>query len=200
MMKTQPDSHSLNLEPTMPAAPILDHKNQVVVTAALLLIATGIVFSLIYAGKIGWADPWWVTYIAIPSLMLLFNAGSGLIQGDGGKSAIAGSAILGLLGIVVSIIMVVDPTWSFTQTWRLDETFPFLRSVGWNPVWQWLLVILGVAGLVAAIVRQSVWLGAFGVILMMVGGIFLLNLAWDSVWPVFLVILGIGLLLQIVRK
>jgi len=200
MMKTQPDIRSLNVEPAEPQASFLLSKTQAMITAALLLIATGVAFTLVYAGQISWSDPWWVIYVAIPSLMLLVAAGSALVQGDKGVRYASGNAILGLIGVAVSIIMVVDPTWSFTQAWRFDETFPFLRNVRWDPVWQWALVVLGAVSVVMALLRRAVGIGVIGVILMMVGGTFLLELSWDKVWPLLLVVLGTGLLFQIVRK
>jgi hypothetical protein len=175
-------------------------RDQVKAMAALMLIGTGVFFALAYAGSANWSSPWWVMYLAIPSFMLLLAAGNSILQTRKVTGYAATNALLGLLGIAVSIIMVKDPTWSFTRAWDLDEYFPFLRKISWDPVWQWMLVILGMVSLCVAILQRVVGIGVFGALLIVIGGTFLLDLPWDSVWPLVVVALGAGLLFQLIRK
>lgn len=171
--------------------------DQARVMGALMLIGTGIFFSLAFAGRASWSSPWWVMYIAIPSVMLLFAAASALLQTSRASSPVMTNGVLGLLGLVLSWILIFDPTWSFTHGWI---TLPFFRGPWWNLVWQWAIVFVGALALGKAIQLRNVGAGIFGVLLLMTGGTFLLNLSWDSVWPLMIVVIGVGLLFQFGRK
>lgn len=166
------------------------------VIGALILIATGIVFSLTYTGRVSWSSPWWVIYIAIPSLVLLFSATLALFKPANLPRA-GLNAGLGVLGLVLSFILTVDPTWSFTHGWI---ALPFFRGAFWNLVWPWAIVLVGASVLGVGVQRRNVSLGVLGALILMTGGTFLLHLSWDSTWPMMIVVLGLGLLLQVFMK
>lgn len=164
------------------------------VMAALMVIGTGVVFTLTNAGMVRWGSPWWVIYPAIFSLTLLVSGLVALGRGNAQAGTAATNLLLGVVVGAVSVILFVDPTWSFTRGWPFGDRFPFLRGLGWNPVWQSGLVGLGALMAGTALLRGIPGTALFGVLVMMVGGTFLLNLAWNMVWPLMIVVVGVGLL------
>jgi hypothetical protein len=89
--------------------------------------------------------------------------------------------------------MVLDPTWSFTRAWTIDEIFPVLRLVDWDDVWQISLIVFGIAAIGLAMFQRVVGAGVMGAVLLVVGLTFQLDVSWDYVWPLFVVALGVGL-------
>ena len=123
------------------------------VVPALLLIATGLAFLLAQTGVIDWGSPWWVIYIAIPSLAAVV-AGAGASQRAGTVTATAtGQLIVGGIGLLLSIIFVFDPTWSFTR--GVGIFFPWLSWISWDLMWPIAIVLLGVGVLLAPRPRRA---------------------------------------------
>lgn len=169
-------------------------ENQSKVMAALMVIGTGVFFTLANAGFASWSSPWWVMYPTIFSLTLLVSGLAALGRGNAPTGTAVTNLLVGVVVGAVSVILVVDPTWSFTRHWPFGDRFPFLRGLGWNPVWQWGLVVLGALMAGTALLRGVPGTALFGVLVMMVGGTFLLDLSWDMVWPLMIVVVGVGLL------
>ncbi len=167
---------------------------------ALILIALGSVFFLGQARILDYSSSWWVIFIAIPGLVLL-AAASITLRRTGTFSGLAlTQAVLGGICIVLSIIFIFDPIWSFTHGWTLDRYFPFLRTINWDSVWPWFLVVPGAAILYSAVQRRNVGTGVFGGALIVVGFVFILDISWDVVWPLAIVAAGVGLLLGGMRR
>lgn len=161
---------------------------------AILLIALGGVFFLDQAGVMSMSGNWWVMFIAIPGLVLLWAAYRGMqTEGRlGGISLLQG--FLGIVALLLTLIFIFDPTWSFTRGWRLEDTFPFLRDAAWDALWRWGLLLIGAALLALAYVRRSLPTGIVGGAMAVVGLVFLLNISWNAVWPLAIVALGLGVL------
>ncbi len=169
---------------------------QVKITFALLLIASGIAFFLAQGKIIDWGSPWWVIYIGIPGLALLWAAYE-TYRHVGAVNGLARTQLaLGIVALVLSFIFIVDPHWSFTKNLFNWPDVPFLRTIDWNHLWPWLLVVLGAALIYTGVRRHVAGTAVFGGILVVVGGVFILNISWDTVWPLAIVAAGVGLLLS----
>jgi hypothetical protein len=179
--------------------PILS-AGQLRTTGALILIALGFVLFLGEARLLDYSSSWWVIFIAIPGLVLLGAGALRLRQGGAGSRMATTQLIVGGLCILLSIIFIIDPTWSFTRGWALDRYFPFLSGLNWDRIWPWLLAVPGAAILVSAYQRRSVRAGVAGGALVLVGLVFILNISWDVVWPLAIIAAGVGLLLGGVRR
>ena len=199
-MTTQTKIHSSEIQTSNPHPLSLFSRDQVKALAAMLLVGTGVFFALAFAGMAKWTSPWWVMYLAIPSLMLVVTGVASILQNHKANAYGITNTALGLLGLAISYVMITDPTWSFIREMELDRYFPVLRRIRWDPVWQWLLVVAGAASILAAALRRTLGFGIFGALLIVVGGTFLLKLHWDAVWPWILVALGAGLLAQLFQK
>jgi hypothetical protein len=139
-------------------------------------------------------------YIAIPSLVLLLTATASFQKSGRLTSLGIANGIIGLLGIALSVIMVLDPTWSFTRAWTLDEIFPVLRLVAWDDVWQISLIVLGIVAIGLAMFQRVVGTAVLGTLLIVVGLTFQLDVSWDYVWPLLVVALGVGLFFRQERR
>lgn len=199
-MQTQHEFRHPTGAATEPHGGALLTASQGKVMAGLMVIGTGLFFTLANAGFASWSSPWWVMYPAIFSLTLLVSGLAALGRGNAQGGTAATNLLLGVVVGAVSVILVVDPTWSFTHGWPFGNRFPFLRWLGWHPVWQWGLVVLGAIMAGTALLRGVPGTALFGLLVMMVGGTFLLNLSWDMVWPLMIVVVGVGLLFPFFAK
>lgn len=168
--------------------------DQVKITAALLLVATGIVFFLAEGGILSYSSSWWVIYIGIPGLVLLWSAYATYRHVGAMNGMATIQLILGIIAILLSVIFIVDPHWSFTTTWFNWRNIPILGAINWNSIWPWILVLLGAALIYDGVRRHVAGTGVFGAILVVVGAVFILNISWNAVWPLAIVAAGIGLL------
>ncbi|HVO41044.1 MAG TPA: hypothetical protein VMT34_00390 [Aggregatilineales bacterium] len=169
---------------------------QLRITVALLLIATGIVFLLGEGKLLDYSSPWWVIYIAIPGLVLVGSAASNYYRLGTMTGVVGTQLVMGLIAILLSLIFVFDPTWSFTRGWG-NWHIPILDSIDWGHLWPWFLVVPG-AGLVYTGLRQhALGTAVFGGILVVVGGVFIFNISWNAVWPLAIVALGVAVLFGI---
>lgn len=163
-------------------------------TFGLLMIALGVVFLLQQANIFRFDNSWWVIFLAIPGFVALGSATLDFLQTNQFTRRTVAQVISGMILLVLSAIFIWDPTWSFTQDWQLDKTFPFLRNMG--ILWQWMLLTIGIVFLGAAVFQRSTAFGVVGTILCIVGAVFVLNISWNLVWPLFLVGLGVWMLFK----
>jgi hypothetical protein len=164
------------------------------IVGAFILIALGVVFLLGQAKLLNYGSNWWVIFLVIPGLALLWSAlttyqHTHALRGKAGAQVIAGAVL-----VLLSVIFVVDPTWSFTRGWTLDTYFPFLRAINWGQLWPWFLIVPGLALLYSAVRNRVAASGIGGAALVVVGLIFLLNISWNAVWPLVIVAFGVWLL------
>jgi hypothetical protein len=162
---------------------------------AFILIALGAVFFLGQAKALDYSSSWWVIFIAIPGIALLWAAFTTHQQAGGFTTLTVIQAILGVAAILLSVIFLVDPQWSFTRSWRIDNVFPFLRDIYWDRIWPWFLILPGAWLLYVAFRQRQLGTGIIGAALVVVGAVFVLSISWDVVWPLAIVALGVGLLL-----
>jgi hypothetical protein len=174
--------------------PLLLASGQIRFGIALILIAMGIVFFLGQANILDYGGSWWVIFIAIPGLILLWAGRTTHQQAGKVNTSAVIQGFLGAVCILLSIIFVFDPTWSFTRGWRLDTYFPFLRDINWGQVWPWFLVVPGVVLLYSGYSSRSISAGVIGGALVVVGLVFILNISWNAVWPLAIVAVGVWLL------
>jgi hypothetical protein len=164
--------------------------NRAQLILALMLIAFGGVFVLGEADMLDRRGSWWVIFIAIPGFVILGSGIADYLQTRQLSTGIGALVGFGLVLLLLSAILVWDPTWSFTRGW--DDRFPFLRDLG--QLWHWLLVLLGVASIYIAYRQQTVTVGVLGGVLCVIGAVFILNISWSFVWPMAIVAVGIWLL------
>jgi hypothetical protein len=155
--------------------------------AAILLIALGVVFFLLNTDALSHGSSWWVIFLAIPGLGLFWNTYTAYQEKHELGTAEWAEIIFGAVLVLLSVIFIFDPTFSFI---RLNQTFP---DVVWENVWPFALIVPG-AVLAVMGARRSLAMLTFGVILAIVGGVFLFDINWDHVWPFALVALGVFVL------
>lgn len=165
-------------------------------TTGLILIALGVVFLLGQSGQLDYGSPWWVLFIAIPGIVIV--GGSVKDYFDAGKltAPVFWEFLIGAAALVLSAIFVWDPTWSFTRSW--SDTFPFLRNM--STLWPWLIVAVGAFALYRAYTLRSMRMTVVGLVLCIVGAVFILNISWDAVWPLIIVAAGVYMLFSLGRK
>lgn len=155
---------------------------------AALLIALGVIFFLLNTNALSHSSSWWVVFLAIPGLGLFWNTYSAYQQ----KRALGvpewTEIVFGAVLVLLSIIFIFDPTFSFLN---LSKTFPDVR---WDNVWPFALIVPGVLLVGFGVRGGSLAMLTFGVILAIVGGVFLFDINWDHVWPFALVALGVFVL------
>ncbi len=159
---------------------------------ALILIAMGGVFLLAQAGILDLGDNWWVIFIAIPGFVALASALVSYRNARHMQSGVIIQVVFGLALLLLSAILIWDPTWSFTRGWNVNLQSPVLRDL-FNH-WPWLLVVLGVASLFVAFRQRAFAVGLVGGIICLVGVVFILNISWNVVWPLAIVAVGFWLL------
>lgn len=173
---------------------------QLKISGALTLIAMGAVFLLIQSGRMDWGSPWWVIFLAIPGVMMLYSALTTYQHDNRVSSSVWTRFIGGLVLLVLTTLFIVDPTWSFTRNWQIDNVFPFLRDINWNLVWPWFLIVPGAGIVLVAVRERSIEKSIPGIAMIIVGAVFIFNISWDLVWPLAIVALGVSLLLRSGRK
>jgi hypothetical protein len=173
------------------------HRHSVVefqVTGALLLIALGAVFLAQQAGYLSHSANWWVIFLFFPALGLLWNARTG--YQDHGK--IGGAEIveivLGALLLLLTVIFIFDPNWSFTRGWRI---FP---DADWDRIWRFVVAGFGIALVVVGIVRRWTVVAVFGAVVTIIGGVFVFDVDWNYVWPLALIVPGLWWLYNALRN
>ncbi|MCC7446760.1 MAG: hypothetical protein IT324_05050 [Anaerolineae bacterium] len=162
------------------------------VGGALMLIALGIVFLLGQANLLNYGSSWWVIFLAIPGLMLLWAAFTTYQHSRAFNARVGAQVIVGAVLVLLSIIFIFDPTWSFTRGLNID--IPFLRSINWDRVWPWFLIVPGVALLYSAYRSRVLGTGVVGAVLVVIGLVFVLDISWNVVWPLVIVAIGVWLL------
>ncbi len=193
-MSTRSDLHQQSSEEPRHKSTEFLGITQLRAVVALILIAVGIVFFLGQNKVLDYSSSWWVIFIAIPGFGLLWSAYSNHQRNQAfGRVGIV-QGLLGIAALLVSLIFIVDPHWSFTQGWSLDKTFPFLSDWQWDRIWPWALVLPGVGILYLAIQQHSLGTGVFATALIVVGAVFILNISWDVVWPLAIIAAGIVVL------
>lgn len=175
-----------------PETPALLSSGQARVGGALILIALGIVFFLGQAKILNYGSNWWVIFLAIPGLVLLWAAFTTYQHAGVFNRRVGAQVIPGAILILLSIIFIIDPTWSFTRGLNFD--IPFLRGINWDRIWPWALIVVGAALLYQAFRSRVVGTGVVGAALVVVGLVFVLNISWDVVWPLIIIALGVWLL------
>ena len=163
-------------------------------TLALVLIALGGVFLFQQTGLIKTSNNWWVVFIAIPGVVAFGSAVIGYMQQNQLTRSVFAQGFFGLALLMLSGVFIWDPTWSFTRGWQLNETFAFLG--GLSVLWPWLLVAGGLLLGYWGVQRTDTHLTSFGVIVMVVGFVFILNISWNVVWPLVLVAVGLWVLVN----
>ncbi|MBK8020928.1 MAG: hypothetical protein IPK19_05730 [Chloroflexi bacterium] len=187
---TQPQLH-----PDHPKAFELVSSGQVRAAVALMLIALGGVFFLGQAGALDFGSNWWVLFIAIPGATLLYAAFATFRHAGQVNRPVVVQLVIGLLALLLALIFVVDPNWTFTHhLFGIQVDIPFLNTIDWDRVWSWFLVVPGAGLLLSSFLRRVVAPGIFGGVLMGVGLVFVFDISWDAVWPLAIAAVGVGLL------
>jgi hypothetical protein len=167
------------------------------VIGALLLIALGGVFLAQQAGILSHEANWWVIFLLIPGLGCFWRAYSTYQETqDLGTTAVT-QIILGFVLVLLTIIFIFDPTWTFLSGIGFDRILP---GVNWDQVWRYGLIVVGLVLLAAGIVLRRVGTAIFGAVTALVGGVFVFNINWDYVWPLALILPGIWLLFSASRR
>lgn len=167
---------------------------QLKVMVALILIALGVVFFLGQSNILDYGSSWWVIFIAIPGAELLWAAYRTYNRVGAVSHMVVAQFVAGAVAVILSLIFIFDPTWSFTRGWDFWRNIPLIKDVQWDKVWPLALVIPGLVILYNAWTRQSIGSALVGGLLIALGAIFILNISWNMVWPLAIVAVGAGLL------
>lgn len=169
-------------------------REELIVMVGLTLISLGLVFLLGQANILDYGSPWWTLFIGVPGLVFL-GAGVLTFRHHGHMTPMAWvQVVVGLLATVLALIFLIDPTWSFTRDWTL------FKGDFWNTLWPWALVALGVVAFAAGVIRREFATGLLGVLVGIVGLVFIFNISWNVVWPLAIVAVGIGMLSLLFRR
>lgn len=166
--------------------------SQAQVIGAILLIALGAVFLAQQAGILQASSNWWVIFLVIPGLGLLWDALVGYQKEHSVTQALAVEAILGLILVILTMIFIFDPTWSF-----FGSSF---RSGVWDRLWRFVVLGLGLVLLVVGFVRRWIGMAVFGALVSIAGVVFIFDINWNYVWPLALIIPGLALLYNSLRR
>ena len=191
-MSTQPKMKRDELGSLGPE-PLLT-RDEFVALAGLILVALGVVFAFAQANVIDYGSPWWTLFIGIPGLVFI---GAAVVtyrhQGHVTPMAIT-QAVIGLMGVALALIFIVDPTWSFTRNWTL------FQGTFWDTLWRWALVAVGALVVAVGLMRQGLPTVILGGAIAAVGLVFVLNISWNVVWPFAIIAAGLYILAQLVFR
>lgn len=169
-------------------------REELIAMVGLIIVSLGFVFLLTQSNVIDYGSPWWTLFIGVPGLVFL-GAGFLTTRDHGRVTSIALVQFgVGIIGTVLAISFLVDPTWSFTQGWTL------FQGDFWNAAWRWAIVVIGAAFVAGGYLRRSLETMLFGLLVAAVGLIFVFNISWNLVWPVAIIVVGLGVLLSLLRS
>lgn len=118
-------------------------------TLPLLVIATGVFFFFAQRDNSMYSTNWWVMYLVIVGIMSVIAAVFGYLRQSAWTAGMTGFAVLGVVLLLLSLIFIADPTWSFTRDWNL------FRGVNWDAIWPIAIILVGLALLIPTVFRRS---------------------------------------------
>lgn len=170
-----------------PGEPLLT-RTESTAMIGLILVSLGLVFFFAEADIIDYGSPWWTLFLGVPGLTFL-AAGYLTARHHHHVTTLATvQLIIGAVGTLLAIIFLLDPNWSFTRNWT------WFSGQVWDSLWQWGLVVIGVAVAVIGLIRRQLSTVVPGVIAAVVGLVFIFDINWDRVWPLAIVAIGILML------
>jgi Na+/H+-dicarboxylate symporter len=142
--------NNAELKPTTPSVPFDMAGFTIRLTFALLLIGTGGIFLLDNFADGVMHGVWWVMYLLLGAVGLLVGAAVGYLRLGHLNSLGRGFIAFSLLLLVLSVIFIVDPHWTFTRSWQID----LLRGINWDVIWPLLIIVMGVVVLLPLLRRK----------------------------------------------